>query len=388
MNVIISYLDTMFAGYPASPRLVEARAELQAMMEDAYAAAKADGMSENEAVGKVITEFGNLDELAPVLGITRELAPPVSSSPQATTTPAHPALPGSGPQTPLPGQPADGQTGPAYAQQHGDAQLPAQAASQPRPPREHAPLGLAETQAYTTLRETVDEKLGLGVSLLVFAMAPLIAVTTTAEALWSGGAYNVAVFVGIMATVALIACGVLVLVGRAQRLSQFARIERGYFSPQPDSIKFATDLAATHSQARTGKLQIAIGLWIFAFAPILAVTILPDGWSGVAVSGALTLVALGLLIFLPANWAASAADRITREGSITADGTPVDDEEHSIVGVIASFYWPLVTLGYLAWSFIGNAWGTSWIVWPIAGVLFGAIAAGFGSWESYRASKR
>ncbi|MFF8818368.1 permease prefix domain 1-containing protein [Leucobacter sp. NPDC015123] len=388
MNVIISYLDTMFAGYPASPRLVEARAELQAMMEDAYAAAKADGMSENEAVGKVITEFGNLDELAPVLGITRELAPPVSSSPQATTTPAHPALPGSGPQTPLPGQPADGQTGPAYAQQHGDAQLPAQAASQPRPPREHAPLGLAETQAYTTLRETVDEKLGLGVSLLVFAMAPLIAVTTTAEALWSGGAYNVAVFVGIMATVALIACGVLVLVGRAQRLSQFARIERGHFSPQPDSIKFATDLAATHSQARTGKLQIAIGLWIFAFAPILAVTILPDGWSGVAVSGALTLVALGLLIFLPANWAASAADRITREGSITADGTPVDDEEHSIVGVIASFYWPLVTLGYLAWSFIGNAWGTSWIVWPIAGVLFGAIAAGFGSWESYRASKR
>ena len=378
----------MFAGYPASPRLVEARAELQAMMEDAYAAAKADGMSENEAVGKVITEFGNLDELAPVLGITRELAPPVSSSPQATTTPAHPALPGSGPQTPLPGQPADGQTGPAYAQQHGDAQLPAQAASQPRPPREHAPLGLAETQAYTTLRETVDEKLGLGVSLLVFAMAPLIAVTTTAEALWSGGAYNVAVFVGIMATVALIACGVLVLVGRAQHLSQFARIERGHFSPQPDSIKFATDLAATHSQARTGKLQIAIGLWIFAFAPILAVTILPDGWSGVAVSGALTLVALGLLIFLPANWAASAADRITREGSITADGTPVDDEEHSIVGVIASFYWPLVTLGYLAWSFIGNAWGTSWIVWPIAGVLFGAIAAGFGSWESYRASKR
>ena len=36
MNVIIAYLDTMFSPYPRTPRMLEAKAELQAMMEDAY----------------------------------------------------------------------------------------------------------------------------------------------------------------------------------------------------------------------------------------------------------------------------------------------------------------------------------------------------------------
>ena len=34
MTVIDSYLDTLFAPYPDSPRLREARAELRALMED------------------------------------------------------------------------------------------------------------------------------------------------------------------------------------------------------------------------------------------------------------------------------------------------------------------------------------------------------------------
>ena len=33
----------------------------------------------------------------------------------------------------------------------------------------------------------------------------------------------------------------------------------------------------------------------------------------------------------------------------------------------------LVTAGFLAWGFIGNAWDRAWIVWPIASVAYGAI---------------
>lgn len=372
MNVIISYLDTMFAAYPASPRLVEARAELQAMMEDAYAAAKAAGLSENEAVGKVITEFGNLDELAPVLGITRELAPTTLAAPPAPQASSAALAPAAAPA--VPASPA--------------ASTPVQAEASPQRASAYPSLDREEAQSYANLRADADRRLGLGVALLVVAAAPLVILATVAAEFWTGDVYKVALFAGIMVMVALIACGVLVLVGRSQRLAPFARIERGHFSPTPEATQFSVGLAAQEAPARTGKLQVAIGLWIFAFAPIFAVTLLPDGWSGAAVGCALVLVALGLLIFLPANWAASVAGQITQEGRFATDGSVSPDDDHSIVGVIASFYWPLVTLGYLAWSFIGDAWGSSWIVWPIAGVLFGALAAGFGSWESYRASKR
>ena len=65
----------MFAPYPATPRLTEARSELRAMMEDAYNDAIAQGKTHNEAVGQVITDFGNLQELAPTLGIAADIQP-------------------------------------------------------------------------------------------------------------------------------------------------------------------------------------------------------------------------------------------------------------------------------------------------------------------------
>ena len=80
MDTIETFLDNMFAPYPATPRLIEARSELRAMMEDAYNDAIAQGKTHNEAVGQVITDFGNLHELAPILGIAQDIPVGLPSS--------------------------------------------------------------------------------------------------------------------------------------------------------------------------------------------------------------------------------------------------------------------------------------------------------------------
>ena len=103
MDTIETFLDNMFAPYPATPRLIEARSELRAMMEDAYNDAIAQGKTHNEAVGQVITDFGNLHELAPVLGIAQDIQP--GGAPQAAPTGAPTGL--SRPVGPTPvGEPA------------------------------------------------------------------------------------------------------------------------------------------------------------------------------------------------------------------------------------------------------------------------------------------
>ena len=63
MDTIRTYLDNMFLSLPETPETLRAKEELYAMMEDKYAELKASGKSENEAIGIVITEFGNLDEV-------------------------------------------------------------------------------------------------------------------------------------------------------------------------------------------------------------------------------------------------------------------------------------------------------------------------------------
>ena len=72
METIKNYLEAMFANMPNTDDVKKARNELLQMMEDKYNELIADGHSDNEAVGTVISEFGNLEELAKYFNTTVE----------------------------------------------------------------------------------------------------------------------------------------------------------------------------------------------------------------------------------------------------------------------------------------------------------------------------
>lgn len=69
METIKNYLESMFLSLPNTPEIYRAKDELWQMMEDKYTELKENGKSENEAIAIVISEFGNLNEIAKDLGI-------------------------------------------------------------------------------------------------------------------------------------------------------------------------------------------------------------------------------------------------------------------------------------------------------------------------------
>lgn len=75
MDTIRSYLDNLFASLPRIERVRQLKAELLSNMEEHYRELKAQGKTENEAVGIVISQFGNIDELLTELNIQREENP-------------------------------------------------------------------------------------------------------------------------------------------------------------------------------------------------------------------------------------------------------------------------------------------------------------------------
>lgn len=363
MNVIIAYLETMFGAYPATPRMLEARAELQAMMEDAYAAAVAEGLSENEAVGKVITEFGNLDELAPVLGITREIHPQ-APAPQASPSPFDAA--------------------PAGAQAHaapGAGVLTAPA---------HPPITLDEATGYAAARQGMRYRVALAIALFIVSPSLIIALPVLSEQGVLPISQGAASLIGIVALFACVAAGVLTLVRTSASLPEFARVTEGRFTQDPAVSAWATEFARPYESARLRGLQFGVLLFILSPTPLIALSLgLADSpaqaaWATLGVVMLLFIVAAGILCIVPSSSAKRTAETLTGMASDRASGS----EEQSIIGVIAAFYWPMLVLIYLAWSFIGNAWGHSWIVWPIGAVLFGVISAGSGALASYRASRR
>ncbi|MGK2349710.1 permease prefix domain 1-containing protein [Actinomyces sp. W5033] len=336
MDTITAFLDAMFAPYPATPRLAEAKAELRTMMEDAYADALSAGKTHNEAVGQVITDFGNLEELAPVLGILPEIR-------QAQGAPAGTAAHGAAPW----GPPA---------------------------------VTLPEAQELAEAKRTTARALGNGVALLVLAAVPLITLSGTAR---GEGLFALtpdeAGLLGLPLTLVLVAAGVIVLVRRSRAFVSTRHLLGGRFTQDPIVSAWAERLRMEHEGPRSRTLAAAVGLWIISAIPLVSAGILSDmpGHQDYAPLGAaltLVLVAQGLRIFLPTNWAASTHSTLTKEGR-AANAPEGWHSADGLIGVIAAAYWPLTIITYLVWSFAFDAWGMSWVVWPVAGVLFGAIAA-------------
>ena len=84
METIKNYLENMFSHLPNTPEVLKAKYELYQMMEDKYNELISEGKSDNEAIGIVISEFGNLDELADSLGI-KSFVNPSQAMPVAKT---------------------------------------------------------------------------------------------------------------------------------------------------------------------------------------------------------------------------------------------------------------------------------------------------------------
>ena len=56
------------------------------------------------------------------------------------------------------------------------------------------------------------------------------------------------------------------------------------------------------------------------------------------------------------------------------DYTPEGKKAGKRIEKVAVVYWLLVTAIYVGYSLWSEKWSISWVIWPVAGILFGAIA--------------
>jgi len=125
------------------------------------------------------------------------------------------------------------------------------------------------------------------------------------------------------------------------------------------------------------QLSCAVAFILFAVGLFL--------WNDWSMALSLMLVMIGLAIFLiiPTAMLFSAYDVLLNVGDYANKGKSSNVARSRIIGTIAAIYWPIVAAGYLLWSFLSEAWHITWIVWPAAGAIFGAIAGGIGTWGYY-----
>ncbi|MBQ7315335.1 MAG: hypothetical protein IJW83_04965 [Clostridia bacterium] len=61
--------------------------------------------------------------------------------------------------------------------------------------------------------------------------------------------------------------------------------------------------------------------------------------------------------------------KLLKEGDYSERGK----RKSKITEAIGTAYWLIATAVYLGWSFLTNNWHITWVIWPIAGVLFAVV---------------
>jgi len=90
----------------------------------------------------------------------------------------------------------------------------------------------------------------------------------------------------------------------------------------------------------------------------------------------LNIVGFSVFLFIIAGSYSSAFDILLGKGDYS--NKEAVKKSGRIVGTLAAVYWPVATAIALWQLFIGNAY--FWVVWPVAGVLFGGICGGIAVW--------
>ena len=324
METIRTYVDNMFAVIPDSEQARRIKSDLLDTMEDKYNELKAAGKSENEAVGAVISDFGNIDELKGELGSVV----------------------------------------PAEESEEDD---------------EENVIVVTGDEADSFIRTVRCDSLmiAIGVALCILAFAGIIALDAfTGAGRVSGGLMDV--LRPLILFMPIITAVVLFIVSGIS-LSRYDDYEKLYVKMDDDSTSRMAEKAKNYRPCFTAMIATGVALCIVAVMFVGVFDSLLIVGLGTAVM--LTIIAAGVFLLVLAgirddnyhkllndgDYAKKKAKRRARGGKSAKS----DKVFEAVMGAV----WPITVAGYLIWSFTTHNWGFTWIVFPVVGILSGALEA-------------
>ncbi len=80
----------------------------------------------------------------------------------------------------------------------------------------------------------------------------------------------------------------------------------------------------------------------------------------------MVLAGIGTVFFIVSGVRWASMQKLLVEGEFA----PEEKRKNRVKEAIGTAYWLTATAVYLGWSFLTDAWKLTWVVWPIAAILF------------------
>lgn len=250
---------------------------------------------------------------------------------------------------------------------------------EPAPAESDAPLRcvtMEQAADYLALRQAAAPKLALATLLCVLSPVALLLLAALSDRPGAALSENAAAGIGLCVLLVLVAAAVAVFITCAAQVKAYAFLETEPFETAYGVTGMVRERRAAAAPEHTRGKVAGTVLCILSAVPLFIAVCLngPDLLYVAAVCLLLVLAGVGSALFVYGGVYQAAMDRLLEEG----DYVRPRKRQNGVVGAISSIYWLTVTAAYLLWTF-GPWWDAqpqdTWILWAVAGVLYGAVMA-------------
>lgn len=229
---------------------------------------------------------------------------------------------------------------------------------------------------YLALRQAAAPKLALATLLCVLSPVALLLLAALSDRPGAALSENAAAGIGLCVLLVLVAVAVAVFITCAAQVKAYAFLESEPFETAYGVTGMVRERRAAFAPRHTRGKVVGTVLCILSAVPLFIAVCLdgPDLLYVGAVCLLLVLAGIGSAVFVSGGVYWVAMDRLLEED----DYARPRKRQNGVVGAVSAIYWLTATAAYLLWTF-GPWWDAqpqdTWILWAVAGVLYGAVMA-------------
>ncbi|MCI7740904.1 MAG: helix-turn-helix domain-containing protein [Clostridiales bacterium] len=241
-------------------------------------------------------------------------------------------------------------------------------------------VDMETASAFLAFRRNWAPRIALAVFLLIISPVALIMLGAFSEYGVLDISDNAAGGIGVIILLLLVAGAVSIFIIYGMKNQPYEFLEKENI----DTAYGVTGMVREYKErcAAVCSTQIVLGvvLCILSVLPLFGALCVTENELVILLCVCLlmVIVAVGVVFLVLAGMNRGAANMLLQEGDYSRE----EKKRNRLTSTAAGVYWLLVTAGFLAWSFVTGAWNRTWIVWPVAGVLFPAVMAVVGAIRS------
>lgn len=232
-------------------------------------------------------------------------------------------------------------------------------------------VSMEEARAFLDIKEKLAGKIAFAVSLCIVSPVCLIFLGAAQETGRISISENMAAGAGLLILLLTIAIAVAVFISSGIRMGQYDYLDKDRIETDYGVTGMVKDQKSEYQGTYTRYHIIGTCCCILAATPLFTMLMFTeeDFMMAMAVCVLLFIVAIGVYFFVVAGVRWESMQKLLQEGDYTID----NKKNEAAFEPVSKAYWLVATAIYLGYSFYTNAWEISWIVWPVAGVLFAAV---------------